>query len=111
MMDLPITSFGLQLPEDGLPILPDWLATAANLFSLGYESWREVVEVKEMGPDFGTVLPSKGFTRISIILFGLSYTFKSLQKQFGNADDPELVDFQRCTCQHHIKSKPQDLLF
>ena len=44
---------------------------------------------------FGCVQPAKGFSRLSIIFFGLLYSYHVLQKSWTDDPDSEL-DFKRC---------------
>jgi glycyl-tRNA synthetase alpha subunit len=74
------------MPCDGLPMLEDWLTHAASIWAIGYEPWREAVEIKptsqtvlgqHMG--FADVEPTKGVGRISMLLFTVWYSYLKLK--------------------------------
>ena len=67
-------------------MLEDWLAHASSIWSIGYEAWRETVEVKPVNVDllgkclgFGTLEPTKGSGRISMLLFTLWYSYLEMK--------------------------------
>lgn len=99
MIDIPLLSILFRVPVDGLPIYLTWLSTAKDLFHAGFECWREVIEVKAIEDpfpsnkpmDFRTVMPVKGLGRISMILWGVYWTY--LQKD--NLDEDSRADFAR----------------
>lgn len=98
-MDIPILAFIYQLPPDGLPLLHSWLQTARDIWFRGYESWRELFETKasaaaEPGAPYtlGSVTCVKGMGRLSIIIYGLVYTYVKMRD--GMSPEAQL-DFTR----------------
>ena len=86
LVSIPLLAFLYTRPVDGLPLLHSWLATGKDIWFRGYESWREIVEVQpaaESDPDtpysFGSVGLVKGMGRISMLLFGLLWTYLKLR--------------------------------
>ena len=101
LIDAPALAFSYALPVDGRPLLHAWLATAKDIYHRGFESWREPIEAKSVlsfdktpgNPfDMGCLLATKGLGRISIILFGLTFTYLKLR---ASMTGEELVDFRR----------------
>lgn len=87
------------MPLEGLPVLTDWKRTSFDLFRAGYESWREPIEVRAASEDVlkhplkpGVLIPTKGISRASIILYGIIYTYSNLRHQMGQE---EIDDFAR----------------
>ena len=80
-------------PEDGWPILDDWAALAKDIFVNNYESHRESVElkIKNQSLNHGDPLvplcfeANKGSSRISVLWFGLLWTYLKLSPTM-NAD-------------------------
>ena len=79
---VPITSFLLSKPEDDFPVMTEWRVHAESIFKMGFEAGRESVEVKVTDAkylgrslDVGALAPAKGFGRISILLFGILWTY------------------------------------
>ena len=97
-VDVPLLAIWYTRPADGLPLLQDWLNTALDVFHAGYEGMREPMEVRMRGDrekgqlDFGTILVSKGLGRLSIILFGILFTYLKLKDQMN---DEIRLDFIR----------------
>ena len=94
-----LLTFRLSQPEDGYPIYEDWTCLAQDIFHAGYEDHRAVVEVyisasvaEEEPLGYGSLRPNKGFTRLSVLFFGLLYTYKELSQHMG---EPEQDDFNR----------------
>lgn len=88
----------LRKPEDNLPILEDWVTTARDIFAQGFEGHREIVELKlakelAMGEPLkhGCFQPSKGFGRVSMLWFGVLWTWK----KFGDMTATQSSDFLR----------------
>ena len=84
--EVPLLAFTVRMPCDGLPMLEDWLTHAASIWAIGYEPWREAVEIKptsqtvlgnHMG--FADVEPTKGVGRISMLLFTVWYSYLKLK--------------------------------
>ena len=101
-MRIPVLCLTYRAPPDGLPLLHSWVGTLKEIVFGGFEAWREVIEVKvnmkeghEWGQlGYGLVLPVKGLGRISIILWILMHTYKTLRMDIEKS--PELkADFQR----------------
>ncbi len=96
----PITAFTFKMPPDGLPVLEDWLVHVGSILSLGYESWRESVELKpvhhdQLGKplDFGVVEPTKGSGRISMLLFIIWYSYIEMKQVLKDHSD-ERTEFK-----------------
>ena len=80
-----------------------------TIFFNGYEAWREPVEIKVKhngeekphGPmSFANVLPMKGLGRISILLYGLMWSYENLRDEMNrNAELRE--DFRRLDQETH----------
>ena len=75
--------------------------TAEDLWRSGCESWREPVEVRVEDPalidhsmSHGCLIPTKGLTRVSIIFFGLIFSYKNLREVI-DADQQLQDDFSR----------------
>ncbi|CAE7697005.1 unnamed protein product [Symbiodinium sp. CCMP2592] len=99
----PILSFGYKKPTDGWPILGDWVGHATSIYTNGYESWRETVELKVVSDaslgqpmSWGCVLPAKGFGRISVLLFGIIYSYSEMHGKPHWSDDVE-KEFKQCS--------------
>ena len=82
VIDVPILAFGFKEAVDGLPLFHHWLSTAKGLFIEGYEALRELPEVTPVDEtlmgnymDLHTVFTVKGIGRMSIILFGITWTY------------------------------------
>ena len=95
---VPVTAIKLSSPRDGLPILEDWKATACNIYGLGFEAWRETVELKGSGLEgqamgIAGVEVAKGFTRMSILLFGIVWSYVTLKDDWDKAVEE---DFKKC---------------
>ncbi|CAJ1399032.1 unnamed protein product [Effrenium voratum] len=92
---LPLTSLGLTEPQDGFPILKDWLLNAWSIYSGGFENYRENVEVtaadNQLGNPcgFGSVQAAKGIGRVSILLFSVAYTYSHISKSWGEGEQEE----------------------
>eukprot|EP00435_Cladocopium_sp_Y103_P022370 s2929_g5.t1 len=83
-----LTAFTFKAPWDGLPCLKDWGTHATNIWSQGYESWRENIEIRPVGAellgqpmDFGTIEACKGSGRMSILLFTVLYNFLEMKRK------------------------------
>ena len=95
-----LLSIALEKPEDGLPILEDWATTARDIYAIGFEGHRETIELrlhnKEMKKGdalgFACLLPNKGIGRISMLWFGLLWTWKKLSQDLT---DDQTRDFGR----------------
>lgn len=87
------------MPMEGLPVLTDWKRTAFDVYRAGYEAWREPIEVRAASQDVltqplkpGVLIPTKGISRASIILYGVVYTYKELRNEMLQE---EIDDFVR----------------
>ena len=88
----------LDKPSEGLPVLTDWLRTAGDVWTVGYEAWRSPIEVCPLTDDVlgqavkpCTLVPVKGVGRASIILFAVCYSYMNLR----DMGPEELEDFSR----------------
>ena len=98
-LTIPVLALQYQLPVDGLPLLQDWISNASDIYHHGFEAAREAIEVRIMGSDtlptlldFGSLVPVKGLGKISILFFGIVYTYVKLR---DTMTDEEQKDFQR----------------
>lgn len=96
---LPIMAFTIGIPSGGLPILTDWACTAQSDWA-GYEGWREGLEFKPVSAglkgaplSYGKVEVTKGFGRLSCLLFGLVCTYVHLK---NSLTDEEMEEFKKC---------------
>ena len=86
MFTCSLLAFSLERPCDGFPVLEDWNSLAQDLYHGGFESHQGSVEIR-FAPDarsgepisFASVAASKGHTRVSVLLFGLVYTYTKLK--------------------------------
>jgi len=76
--------FALERPSDGFPILEEWASTARDIYHGGWENHRQPVEIRLTDKavpgsalPFASLLPSKGFARLSILLFGLVWSYQN----------------------------------
>lgn len=108
--ELPLLALCYRRPSEGLPLLQDWVSNARDIFSHGYERHRESIEVRhssDMWPevvDYGSVIPVKGLGKISMLLFGLVFTYVNMRDSLTEA---ELGDFLRLA---GTKGSPLDIL-
>ena len=96
---VPLLAFRAKVPADGLPIYADWISTATSIWSIGFESWREAVEVKPCQPsligkplEFQSIECTKGSGRVSVLLFTVTCCYLDLQK---NLSVEELAEFRQ----------------
>lgn len=75
---------------EGFPLFPQWQNTASDVFNGGYEGHREPFEIyftkdKVAGEslDYGEISVAKGQGRLSIIWFGILYSYFNLQKELA----------------------------
>ena len=80
--NVPILAFQSRMPVDGLPCMEDWASHALSIWNLGFEGWREAIEIKAISQNtvgrtliFGSVEAAKGTGRISILLYTLCQTY------------------------------------
>lgn len=95
ILEMPFLAFNYKHPSDGLPLLQEWLNTAQDIFSLGYEGMREPMEITVAGdgaPGFASANVSKGLGRISILWFGVLFTYFKLRESMS---DEMKADFKR----------------
>eukprot|EP00435_Cladocopium_sp_Y103_P018177 s4758_g4.t1 len=90
--------FALEEPIDGFPILEEWASTARDIFHGGWENHRQPVEIRltekavaGSALSFASLLPSKGFARLSILLFGLAWSYQNKEKLSNDQNK----DFER----------------
>lgn len=98
-MHVPFLALSYRKPVEGLPPLQAWINTALDLFHLGYETWREPLECRlkpgqEPGKPLGfcSLQVTKGLGRLSIMYFGLLWTF--FKKNELTMEETQ--DFKRC---------------
>lgn len=96
-----MTAFWYRTPEDGLPCFEDWMTHATSIWSLGYEHWREAVEVKpvEAGLEnkpltYHSLEATKGTGRVGILLFSLAWSYLKLKTDLESSAEM-MADFQR----------------
>lgn len=92
-MEFPILSFQYQMPRDGLPLFPQWINNASDLFNVGFEKNREPFEIylanDKVEGKYGEIFVSKGQGRLSVIWFGILYSYFHLQKELACDDVKE----------------------
>ena len=95
-----ILAFTAKMPCDGVPMLEDWLTHAASIWAIGFEPWREAVEIKpttasQLGRAFGfaNVEATKGVGRISMLLYTVWYSYLKLKEVLLNP--PEREEFTK----------------
>lgn len=91
----------MKMPCDGLPMYEDWLGNATSIWALGYEPWREAVEIKPCGDDVlgqtfwhKSVEATKGIGRVSVLLYTVWYSYFKL-KDVLVENSPEREEFQK----------------
>lgn len=96
---LPVMALRYVRPSDGLPLLQDWISNSLDIFSNGFESARETIEIKPAGEswpvsalEFGGAVVCKGLGKTSIVFFGLLWTYIRLRE---NLSEVETQDFRR----------------
>lgn len=82
-------------------MMEDWLKHASSIWAVGYEAWREAVEIKPLNVatlgkalSAGAVEPTKGTGRISILLFTVWYSYLELKNFLVDGSD-ERFEFQQ----------------
>lgn len=94
-VNLPILLLKFETPSDGVPHLPNWINTALDVYSHGYEKDRDSIEVRHSdSPAFTRVVPVRGIGRCSVIWFGILWTYSELKDELT---DSETADFARLT--------------
>ena len=98
-MEIPVLTLAPKIPSDGLPCLADWMIHASSIWSVGFEAWREALELKplpvcESGNPmvFAGCEVVKGAGRASILLYTITYTYLKLKNSLS---EEELQDFRR----------------
>ncbi|CAK9095365.1 unnamed protein product [Durusdinium trenchii] len=113
VVDLPVLCFLYRYPVDGMPTLHSWISVLRAILLNGFETWREVMEVKAVDDpiplnqplDYGKVLPVKGLGRMSMILWAIVHTYKHLADKISSGG-PFTEDFLRwLRTIHYIKVK------
>lgn len=101
--EVSLLSFALERPCDGYPILEEWATLAQDIFHGGWENHRAPLEIRltvkvKTGEPvvFASLLPSKGFSRLSVLLFGLLWTYTKLEP-LGMSEE-KAKDFARWAC-------------
>lgn len=115
-----VLAFAPKKPVDGLPCLADWMTHAVSIWSLGFEDWREAIEVKPTPScvsgqplSYGCLEVAKGSGRISILLYAMVYTFVNLKNSMSNEEMEEFQKFPdwkmtifRKLCNYNINASP-----
>lgn len=85
-ISVPLLSLALSTPVEGFSVLTDWLKTSADIWSAGYEPSREPIECRLESVDLvgcplkpSSLIPTRGITRVSIVLFALMFSYQKLQ--------------------------------
>ncbi|CAK9059815.1 unnamed protein product [Durusdinium trenchii] len=89
-----------QKASEGLPVLTDWLRNAGDFWAVGFEAWREPIEVRPVDDAVlgaamrpRCLVPTKGISRASIILFGVCYTYSNLRNSMESEETQDFVRF------------------
>ena len=97
----PCLAFSMKMPPDGLPVFDDWLLHASSIWAVGFEPWRESIEVKPLREDlvgndldFGVLEPTKGLGRVSMLLFTVFYSYLKLKDILVDGS-PEKTEFRQ----------------
>lgn len=74
---VPLTALAYEMPSDGIPLFPTWRNNAMDMYWSGYDSLREPMECKErnLSAAHWQLQCTKGLGRLSMILFGVFWTF------------------------------------
>ena len=103
VFQVPLTTFLLQEPEDSYPCYQEWQVHATSIFTTAFEPWRENIEVKvwedsTLGQplSFGSLGPAKGFGRLSILFFGVLYTYLEMQKKWDAETETAFQKYTGC---------------
>ena len=99
MVEVPLLAFCYKLPADGLPILHSWYGVLKDILYRGFESWREVMEVKcvdgtipfSQPLDYGKVHAVKGMGRISMLLWAVVHTYTHCRNSLSLEDTADLA--------------------
>ena len=85
-------------------LLREWQVHATSIWSTGFESWRENVEIKAWDDSclgkalsFGAVGPAKGYGRLSILYFAAIYTYLEVQSSWDPDTEAEFKKPLGCT--------------
>ena len=86
VIDVPLLAMLYKCPTEGLPILHSWVSVLKGILLSGFESWREMVEVKwvqdpvplDQPLSYASILPVKGLGRVSMILWAVMFTYKNM---------------------------------
>lgn len=86
VIDVPLLAMLYKRPAEGLPILHSWVSVLKGILLSGFESWREMVEVKwvqdpaplDQPLGYASILPVKGLGRVSMILWAVMFTYNNL---------------------------------
>lgn len=115
-----VLAFAPKKPVDGLPCLADWMTHAVSIWSLGFEDWREAIEVKPSPScvsgqplSYGCLEVAKGSGRMTILLYPMVYTFVNLKNSMSNEEMEEFKKFPdwkngifRKLCNYNINASP-----
>ncbi|CAJ1387015.1 unnamed protein product [Effrenium voratum] len=98
--ELSVLAFAVSQPADSWPIRDEWMVHARDIYANGYEIHREAVEIRMVATHpvpggnfgYGSVIPNKGFGRVTMLLFGILYTYQEL---WAKMSQEEQNDFRR----------------
>jgi len=103
-----LLAFTLDKPADGYPILEDWSNLARDIYHSGWESHRGAIEIQLTSAgapgqplEFGSLTPSKGFGRVSALMFGVLWTYQNM----SSLNDVQKSDFIRLMVSDVLGSK------
>lgn len=78
--------------------MTDWLRNAGDFWAVGFEAWREPIEVRPVDDAVlgaamrpRCLVPTKGISRASIILFGVCYTYSNLRNSMESEETQDFV--------------------
>ena len=91
-----VLAFLLERLCEGYPVLEEWLTLGRDIFHGGWESHREAIEVRPTEKvadgkplEFASLLANRGFQRLSILMFGVLWTYKKMASTMTPAQDAE----------------------
>ena len=105
-LSIPLDAFVLERPAIGedlidLPPRIQWMNTLRDICFQGYDTMREAIQVKLANPEargrplaIGSVVPVKGFTRISVIMFIIAVSVEFTNNLALSDDDSDPILFE-----------------
>jgi len=104
---VPIWCMLLTTPVTGLPPLVDWQIHCKSILHNNFDSRREPLDVRPVSLEClghaitdGTVVPVKGFTRSSILLFLLAHIFEVLPELTSLLEPADMTMLTRPAARH-----------